>query len=212
MDVQMPELDGLSAARWIREREHERGGCIPIIALTAHAMKGDRERCLAAGMNGYVTKPIVAQDLYRAMEQVGAPSAGRREEPPQATSLAGGHGSAPPACSPAIDWQQAHARLGGDASLLAQMIDVYLTENGRLLDQIAQAIAAEDGDGLRRAAHSLKGSCSYFAATTAQHAAARLEQLGRDRDFAGAGPACAELRRVLREIEPELRAFRQRPA
>ncbi|MBW1706988.1 MAG: response regulator [Deltaproteobacteria bacterium] len=73
MDVQMPEMDGLEATRAIREKEKERGGHIPIVAMTAHAMKGDREKCLSAGMDDYVPKPIKADELFSVVERVAPP-------------------------------------------------------------------------------------------------------------------------------------------
>jgi CheY-like chemotaxis protein len=82
MDVQMPEMDGLEATIAIREQERQRGGHLPIIALTAHAMKGDQERCLAAGMDAYISKPINAQTLSRTISQV-------LKEPTPLTFLAG---------------------------------------------------------------------------------------------------------------------------
>jgi CheY-like chemotaxis protein len=187
MDVQMPEMDGLEATAALRRREQTSGAHVPVIAMTAHAMKGDRERCLEAGMDGYLSKPIQPEELYQAVETITAPAV--LAEPPAAAAL---------------DWAVARERVGGSLDLLQEMIELFVREHPKLLGEIRQAVAAADAPRLHRAAHTLKGSADCFAAGPTVAAAQRLEQMGRQADLAGADEA---LRVLEREIERLLRAL-----
>ena len=216
MDVQMPVIDGFEAVREIRQLESAPGGRIPIIAMTAHAMKGDRERCLVAGMDGYVSKPIQPQKLYEAIDQL-APT---QRVPPDLPTSAQARESlrfdaaVPRTVSPngaavlEINWDEALVHTGGDRDLMRTMIDVFLAESPKMLDEAHQALAARDAPRLRRAGHSLKGSCGYFAAKTAYEAAFHLERLGESADFSAASGAIGELRNQIERLQPALREFR----
>src|SRR5262249_54367598 len=171
MDVQMPEMDGLEAARAIRRTEQGTAAHVPIIALTANAMKGDYEQCLAAGMDGYLSKPIQAAALYAAVEAFA--SAGPRAE-----------AETPPGS--VLDWTRALGRVGGSEELLRQLAHLFVKESGKLLAEVRQAVTSADAARLRRAAHTLKGSADCFAAKPLVEAAERLECMGRDRNLAGA--------------------------
>jgi CheY-like chemotaxis protein len=191
MDVQMPELDGLEATAAIRRSEAASGRHLPIVAMTAHAMVGDRERCLAAGMDGYLAKPIRARELLAVIEQV----------------LSGGaHASATAAAAGAavVDWAAALDRLQGDRKLLEEIVDVFREECPRLLTQARQAIAENDAGQLRLAAHTLKGALVNFAATAAVDAARRLELIGKQGNLADAPQALADLERQLERLQPAL--------
>jgi CheY-like chemotaxis protein/HPt (histidine-containing phosphotransfer) domain-containing protein len=194
MDVQMPEMDGLEAAAAVREREKGTGRHVPIIAMTAHAMKGDKERCLAAGMDGYVSKPIRARELFAALERLAAPAA-----PPPAPE---------PAPGPALDEAEALGQAGGDAGLLAELADIFLGECPGMLDRVRQAVRTRDARGLREAAHSLGGSVSNFGAHEAKDAAWRLEEMGKAGDLGGAEEALAALEQAVRRVEPVLARLR----
>ncbi|EAQ80186.1 response regulator [Blastopirellula marina] len=209
MDVQMPILDGMAATTEIRRHETRTALRIPIIAMTAHAMKGDRERCLEAGMDGYVTKPINAQALYDAIDEA------LLSFPPPTHNETPDHASPPPVeminspllkslAAPKVDWEAALTNVGGDESLLQAMVDVFLTDVRRILSEIDEAIEAKDGPRLQRNAHSLKGSFGYFAAASGQDAAMLLESLGKNQKFAEAPAALRTLNEVFAEIEPEL--------
>ncbi|HWB10299.1 MAG TPA: response regulator [Pirellulales bacterium] len=233
MDVQMPVLDGFAATAEIRRRELATGKHIPIVAMTAHAMKGDRERCLAAGMDGYVSKPIRSRELFGAIAEVLAPSGAasasasripETDTPPPPVSKAAPDidpeaAPAPPesdptsqhdlaqADGPAIDWDTALEQAAGDRSLVQEMIDVYMEEKPKLLSSIQRAIDTDDQAGLRRAAHTLKGALHHLAADRAAGAAAVLEAIGKSGTTAH-GPAayqtlCSELGR----LDPELLDF-----
>ncbi len=164
MDVQMPEMDGLEATAAIRAREKRTGRHLPIIAMTAHAMPGDRQRCLEAGMDEYLAKPIRARQLLAMIETVlgGALPA---EAPP------------PPAAPPGdqVDWPAALRAVQGDRDLLRSLAEAALEEYPRLMEAIRQAIAGRDAAGLRLAAHTLKGSIRHFAAPGAFEQAHRME-------------------------------------
>ncbi|HEX5271751.1 MAG TPA: response regulator, partial [Gemmataceae bacterium] len=186
MDVQMPEMDGLAATAAIRQREQTTGKRVPIVAMTANAMKGDRERCLAAGMDGYLAKPIRANDLYATVEAV-TPGAAPPEEAPAVAGAPDG----------VLDWEAAVQRVGGRSDLLKKMVKVFLQECGKLMPAIRRAIDEGDGPVLRRLAHSLKGSADTFAARPAVAAALRLEVMGRDGELTDAGEAFDALRREI---------------
>jgi CheY-like chemotaxis protein len=163
MDVQMPEMDGFEATAAIRQKDKAMGTHVPIIALTAHAMKGDRERCLAGGMDGYVSKPVQAEELIKAVEGLVGNS--------PATGKASDH------TNEVLDRELALARVDGDEGLLADLAKLFCEECPKLLFAVEDAVARRDTAALKRAAHSLKGSMSTFAAREATEAALRLEEL-----------------------------------
>jgi signal transduction histidine kinase/DNA-binding response OmpR family regulator len=163
MDVQMPEMGGFEATAAIRALEIERKTKrMPIIAMTAHAMKGDRERCLAAGMDEYLTKPLDPRLLCTLVEQMAAavPPA------PYAVELF----SLP---------TEVLARVGGDRELLAEISRLFVDDAPRHLERIREALDAQDGESLRRAAHGLKGAAANFDAEGVVSAARSLEEIGR---------------------------------
>jgi signal transduction histidine kinase/CheY-like chemotaxis protein len=199
MDVQMPEMDGFEATARIRRAEGEGGRRTPIIALTAHAMKGDRERCLEAGMDGYVTKPLRAAELFEAISRVVPPGPAPGPAPTAGGSLPAG----------AIDWADALKRAGGDPELLRELVRLFLKEHPRWLAVLREALAAGSAAALRDAAHSLKGALGTLAAQAAFDAALRVEALGRQGNLRGAEETCALLEQELERLRPALTAFAQ---
>jgi CheY-like chemotaxis protein len=167
MDVQMPEMGGFEATAAIRALERDNGSQLPIIAMTAHAMKGDRERCLAAGMNEYLTKPLDPRQLCLLVEEM---AAGR-------VVAAGSTVEAP------VVPLQVLARVGGDRQLLAEISRLFVDDAPRHLDRIRRALDARDGESLRRAAHGLKGAAANFDAHGVVDAARTLEEIGRTARF-----------------------------
>jgi CheY-like chemotaxis protein/HPt (histidine-containing phosphotransfer) domain-containing protein len=202
-DIQMPRMDGFAATAAIRERELATGGHIPIVALTAHAMKGDRERCLAAGMDAYVSKPLRAQELLRTIALLvpAHPAADAAEVSPVP--------SADPRVSAAgvFDPVLALARLEGDTQLFRKMIQAFFAQIRKALPEIRAAVERADGDTLERAAHKLRGSIGSFGDRRASDAALRLELMGPDGEFAGAPQALADLENELGRLREALAAF-----
>jgi CheY-like chemotaxis protein len=196
MDVQMPAMDGLEATRRIRQREQGSGRHVPIIAMTAYAMKGDRELCLEAGMDAYVSKPVRAKELFDAIEAL-APAAKAPPAPPAAP--------APVLVEP--DWEAALEHLGGDRRLLRTLIQAFLSELPRWLADIRQAIAQGNAANLKRAAHNIKGSTGHFGARAAFEAAQKLEMVGRSGILTGADEASANLEAELQQLQPALTEF-----
>jgi two-component system sensor histidine kinase/response regulator len=190
MDVQMPEMDGFEATATIRQNEAITGTRIPIIAMTAHAMKGDRERCLHAGMDAYISKPIQVNELLKMIE-----------------SLAGGAGSVEgtkEAESAVMDRSLALARVDGDESLLADLAKLFCEESPAMMAAIEEAVSAKDSERLQRAAHSLKGAAATLSAQKAFEAALSLERLGRSGDLSQVEKAYALLEMQVQRLQSVL--------
>jgi CheY-like chemotaxis protein len=197
MDVQMPEMDGLEAARQIRAREQAECGHVPIIAMTAHALKGDRERCLAAGMDDYVPKPIPARALRAAVErQCRSGSDGAAGEVVRGGQETNG-----------LDLRLALAFVGGDEALLAEVIRLFLKECPRLAQAVRDAVERGDARALWISAHTLKGSVSNFGAVHAAELADRLQALGRQGCVAEAATLVDALDSELTRLKPVLAAW-----
>jgi len=194
MDVQMPEMDGLEATRAIRAREKKTGTRVPIMAMTAHAMQGDRERCLAAGMDDYIAKPIRAEKLFDKIGLLAQGTPPRSDPPPNVTAGV-------------VDWSEAMGAVNGDRELLKDVVEAFLEESPRQLSEIRQALDVEDFELLRRAAHTLKGSMRIFGAHVANEHAMRLESMGRDHTLDDATEALAVLERELARLTPILMQF-----
>jgi CheY-like chemotaxis protein len=192
MDLQMPRMDGFEATDEIRRREADTGRRLPIVALTAAAMKGDRERCLAAGMDGYVSKPIDIAELARTIASVVSPAADRARVAAGAPFDRAG----PPA--DVVDWSAAAHRIPGGERGLRETAALLLEECPRLLDEIRDAQSRGDAERLRRGAHTLKGSADLFGAAAVTAAATTIERLASEGEIAGAR---RELPRLETEVE-----------
>jgi CheY-like chemotaxis protein len=187
MDVQMPEMDGFEATAAIRQKERTTGAHLKIIAMTAHALKGDRERCLAAGMDGYLSKPVQAEELLTVAEGTAA------ESGPVDASVRPNQS--------VLDSTLALARLDGDEALLADLSKLFCEESPRLLSAVRDAVAKRDSNALQRAAHSLKGSVSTFAAQDALNAVLKVEAIGQSKNLDGAADACALLEKEIERLQ-----------
>jgi PAS domain S-box-containing protein len=197
MDVQMPEMDGFQATAAVRKSEVASGRHMPILAMTAYAMKGDRERCLAAGMDGYVSKPIRARELFDAMTA----AVGTARAP--ATASAG----EPLGPDGGPDWGVAMERVGGDRDLLVDLVRLYLQQCPGWVNELRRGLAAGNAAELKRVAHNLKSCLGNFGARTACEWALRVETMGREGKLAGAADACRALEQSLERLRPALEAF-----
>jgi CheY-like chemotaxis protein len=191
MDVQMPKMDGLEATAAIREREKGSKAHIPIIAMTAHAMKGDRERCLAAGMDDYVSKPLKSAELFEAIARSlsDVRSADTESEKP---------------AEDVINMDEILDRAGGDMELVVDVAGLFLDDYPRLLSDIKDSILNSDNEKLRTAAHTLKGSAANLAARPVSEAALKLEMMGRDGDMSSAVEAYMMLEEEVDRLRPVL--------
>ena len=182
MDIQMPVLDGMATTAAIRAQEQ--GTHMPIIAMTAHAMRRDRERCLAAGMDAYVTKPLKAADLAAAIAQL-LPTAPLPQTP---------------AGTPPVDVSAALRSVEGDQGLLENLFEAFQQDYPRQLAEIQDAIGMGDAARTARVAHSVKGVVGYFSTQRASALAAQLEALGHQAELAGALSLVQELEQELAQI------------
>ena len=193
MDLQMPEMSGLEATAHIRANEKGTGKHLPIVALTARAMTGDRQRCLDAGMDGYLAKPIHAKELFEVLEalvpagtsrsqtEFGNEDEGGRMNPNDAPTLPASRILNPSEKTTEIDVfdrNEALARLEGDEELLRNLVEMFLANSAKLLSDIKSAITDGDPVRLERTAHTLKSSVGIFGAAAASRATLRLELIG----------------------------------
>jgi signal transduction histidine kinase/DNA-binding response OmpR family regulator len=185
MDVQMPEIDGFEATRWIREPQSGSSNPdIPIIAMTAHSMKGDRERCLAAGMNGYVSKPVSPSALEEALEKYLKPARTSHEGVEE--------GKAPPG-SP-VRMHRIQEVADGDMEFERELIETFLSDMAHRLEALESALHDEDWDRVELVAHAMRGSSANAGAVRLQEISSRLEQQGAHRAFGESPATLADLK------------------
>jgi PAS domain S-box-containing protein len=182
MDVQMPEMDGIEATARIRELEKSSGRHIRIVALTAHALAGDRERLLAAGMDDYLAKPFFPEQLLDVVEQRATPAAA----------------AAPGPDVECFNRDEALKRAMNQLPLLQRLATVFLDELPKMRDAVHAAVAANDAEALYREAHRLKGSAASIAAPACTAIARELEQIGRT---GAIGDVAAQLDLMDREVQ-----------
>jgi CheY-like chemotaxis protein len=238
LDVQMPELTGIEVCQAIRAHEKASGGHRPIVMLTAQAMKGDREACLAAGADDYVTKPVTRRTLFSAIARLmdqgafgnassqqmpaltltGEDSSGKilaaqaaSEPAEQRLSLPGGSlGNDPLTMSSGVlDRVALLARIDGDRVLLAELVRLFVQERPELLGSIEAALRDGDAKELARAAHKAKGAFGNLSAPLAQQCAVELELLARHGELALATDVFLRLTQQVEKLEAELLALTQ---
>jgi PAS domain S-box-containing protein len=190
MDVQMPEMDGFAATATIRESERDSSAHLPIFAMTAHAMKGDELRCLAAGMDGYISKPVDFSKIRLVLDGV------RAQAP-----------------NPAPVWDQRHALsgVGGDEHLLREIAEMFLQEYPQAVSDLRRALAGRDAEMLGRFAHRLKGEVGCFGAGQSVSALVKLEDDVGQHDFVRISRAVDEVERALARFRQALEEFCQVP-
>lgn len=195
MDVQMPEMDGLEATRAIRNREKGGERRLPILALTAHAATEDCDRCLASGMDGYVSKPIRLANLQEAIANLFG-------EPQHEDGIKPNEPQAMPVPLGLIDEKKVLDGLGGDRDLMAEVLRLFIDDSARLFREMHTAVARRNAEAIRQVAHALKGSIANLSSGSARELAAELEQLGKRGELEGA----AEL---VERLEHELTLLQQ---
>jgi PAS domain S-box-containing protein len=223
MDVQMPLMSGIEATQAIRIRERTTGGHVPIVAMTAHAMSGDKDRCLEAGMDAYVSKPLRPDELLATVDGVlNSSKADANSEP---LSDASGHGrsgredgsrtaeanpgSASEGASASLNQAALLAGFGGNRKVLREVIDMFLVDGPELLTALHRALEAADAPALSLTAHALKGSVGLFVQAGAFETARQLERTAKAGDLQGAGSLLASLETDMRALVTALRTLRE---
>ncbi|MFP5213702.1 MAG: response regulator [Acidobacteriota bacterium] len=189
MDVQMPIMDGLEATRTIRNMGLSD---LPIIAMTAHAMKSHRDLCTDAGMNGYLAKPISREELYAAIDRC---TGGHTEEEPDTEG--DGAFEADPAV---LNFNEALSRIGGDRELLREALGVFIKDGCERIEAIEAAVERGDWDTVKKTAHRLKGGAGAISATKVMEAARTLETMGESKDRSGSRETTSALKRGFEEL------------
>ncbi|MEK6261879.1 MAG: response regulator [Planctomycetota bacterium] len=193
MDIQMPVLDGLKATVALRQREQLTGRHTPVIAVTAHAMSGDRDRCLAAGMDDYLSKPIQVTLLATALARVTAAQSAIQRVEPRQTGFALSNPT-----ERVCDLNAALERVDGEGDFLKELTQIFLDTTPDMLAGLKLAVELADAEEVYHLAHALKGSVGNFSAHPSFGAALRLERMGRQGDLQGIEVAYNDL---LSEIE-----------
>lgn len=213
MDVQMPELDGLEATRTIRRQESDAEGDVhvPIVAMTAHALKGDEERCLAAGMDAYVSKPIRAPVLFQKLSELTAGPEHRDEDSDVSATNNGDQpnpGSGTASDAPGlVDWSAALDVMGGSEDLLRDILESVLEETPQQLQSLRDSIEAADAQTARRAAHTVLGNMRAISVSVAMDQATIVEHLARDAKFDEIHAPLSELQSIIDGVLLDIRAY-----
>jgi len=214
MDLQMPEMSGLEAAAAIRVAEQSRGAAdrLPIIALTANAVKGDRERCLDAGMDSYLTKPLNPKLLITTIEtflnaKQDAPLAALATDSAAVESKSSGDANCIKPMNSAIDYESLLARCMGDSDLVSKVAKKFQERSRQAWDQILAGLKAGDATETARLAHAMKGAASNLSAIRLAELAAQLEDLGKAGDLSAAESAAQQLGEELEKCREALQTL-----
>ena len=197
MDVQMPEMGGLEATQAIRARERSTGGHVPIIAMTAHAMQGDRQRCIDAGMDEYLSKPLDPKTFFRTLED-SVSTHGTSQD---------GTGPEEVAAASALDAEALLERFSGNRKLLRAIVGTFREDCPKMMARIRNALTGHDAAGLADGAHALKGSVGNFGPSKAFETAREMEKNARQGKLDGAWELYATLEDEIASLLPALQAI-----
>jgi PAS domain S-box-containing protein len=197
MDIQMPDMSGIEVTAAIRRRERSTGGHIPIIATTASAMKEDRERCLAAGMDAYLSKPIDRDALYEAIDVLSANPVESKPDQQPISRLQ----------DPVFDQGAVLDSLDGDIDLLREIVGISVTQFSKHMENLRGGISKKDAKSIERAAHALKGTAANLLARGVMDAGYKLEQIGRSGSVEGSVEALVLLEDELGKLQMALGEF-----
>jgi CheY-like chemotaxis protein len=200
MDVQMPKMGGFEATKAIREKENGTGAHIPIVAMTAHAMKGDKEKCLKAGMDDYVAKPINAKELYATVERI----RNGKLQPPENLEPAGGPDNLREGTKCPINLSTVIDAVDGDKELMKELAESFIEDSARQLDELLESLENGDTEQIERRAHRLKGAVGNFGAGMAYDLAYELETRGRESRLDGAFPVYQKLEQEMERVKAYL--------
>jgi two-component system, sensor histidine kinase and response regulator len=206
MDVQMPVMDGLQATAAIRDLADPCKAKLPIIAMTAHTLKEDRELCLAGGMDGYISKPLDRDELVEMVERLADGAAFRVGKAVSGPAAVGAHHSR------VFDLGEALSRCDEDYDLLRDVVSCLFDEADLRLEQMQVALERLDAESIHATAHRLKGTLLYLAAAPATKELQRLEEMGRSGDLAGAAQVIETFGREVQRLKEVLAVHRRPPA
>ncbi|MBN1554752.1 MAG: PAS domain S-box protein [Phycisphaerae bacterium] len=207
MDVQMPEMDGMEATARIRSREVGTGRHVPILAMTAHAMKGDREKCLDAGMDGYISKPIRASELNKELQRI--LQEGTSKDTASATTEAPTSMDSTMTNLKIIDEDDAMSRFDGDREMFEELLDLFEEHCDVMIRNIQDALAARDCEILKKAFHTAKGALANISAATAREVACKGEVAAEQGDVLTASRSVEQLIHEIKRLRAYLDSVRK---
>ena len=200
MDVQMPEMDGLRATRLIRSREKAAGGHLPIVAVTANVLEGERRRCLTAGMDDYLSKPVRSKELFETVARL-------LHRPDIATLPPAETDPDPSAPTGTPDWLRAMRSMNFAEEAIGRLLHAFALTVPERLASLQEAVDLPDPTRVVLLSHTLKGSLVVFGAKSSAELAGRLEQAGREGNLADAAPLLAEIRESIAPLLDSMRAY-----
>ena len=200
MDVQMPELDGMAATAEIRNSEQSTGRHLPIVAMTAHAMKGDRDKCIDAGMDDYISKPIRRKELSKVISRVAERFLKTIQEPDERPTEQNRHEGT----DMILDEAELMEEVDHDKDLLRRMVEIFNRDADQRLPKLKEAIASGNAEVVKQEAHALKGGIGTFFADTAFKTAYTLENMGESGDLSEAAATLAAMEGELQRLRQKL--------
>ena len=208
MDIEMPVLDGLEATKIVRKKEERTKQHLPIIAMTANAMKGDRERCLSAGMDAYVTKPIEPDLLFETVESF-PPRFDRKHQinKDKLHSTSNHQSSGKQAMKVLIQWEKVYEKIPGGRSIAPNLAEILSKQVPKLMNEMESSIVQQDAVSLRRSAHTLKGSLGTFCVDSLAELAREIEACGKEANFEKAREPFSKLKAMTPQLLDEVNTY-----